>query len=59
LGFIASARIGLPEAVLNEHGYVKVVAKQIKGFPREIVIVDQDEYEGLNAETKSAYFETV
>jgi class 3 adenylate cyclase len=59
LGFIASARIGLPEAILKKHGYVKVVATQIRGFPREIVIVDKDEYEGLSTETKSLYFEAL
>ena len=57
LGFIASARIGIPESKLKENGYIKVVAKQIKGFPREIVIVDSDEFENLNSDIKSQYFD--
>jgi class 3 adenylate cyclase len=59
LGFIASARIGLSEDVISKNGYVRVVAKQIKGFPSEIVIVDKGEYGKLNDETKTAYFESL
>jgi hypothetical protein len=47
----------LVESKLEEHGYIKVVAKQIKGFPREIVIVDKDEFDGLSAEIKQQYFD--
>lgn len=57
LGFIASARIRLPEATREKSGYTRVVAKQIKGFPKEIVIVDQAEYEGLDAAVRDEYFE--
>ena len=57
LGFIASARVGLPETKLHEHNYIKVVAKQIKGFPREIVIVDRGEFEGLSSGIKEQYFD--
>ena len=59
LGFIASARIGLPDSLLKKYGYIKVVAKEIKGFSREIVIVDGNEYEELSAETKSLYFDSI
>ena len=59
LGFIASARIGLAESVLKDSSYMKVVAKQIKGFPREIVIVDSDEFEALDPETKDRYFDEI
>ena len=57
LGFIASARIGMSASKLKEYGYMKVVAKQIKGFPREIVIVDSGEFEELAPEIKSQYFD--
>ena len=57
LGFIASARLGLAESVLKEFGYIKVVAKQIKGFPREIVIVDGSEFDALDPKTKDLYFD--
>jgi class 3 adenylate cyclase len=59
LGFIASARIGLSEKVLNDFGYVRVVAKKIKGFPREIVIVDAGEFERLSSDTKNSYFDSL
>lgn len=56
-GFIASARIGIPEKKLQEHGYIKVVATKIKGFPREIVIIDKEEYEELEDKIKKELFE--
>ena len=59
IGFIASARIGLPEKKLKENSWIRVVAKEIKGFPREIVIVDSDEYEGLSEEIRERYFESI
>lgn len=59
LGFIASARIGLPESLLKKWGYTKVIATQIKGFPKEIVIVDQDEFDQLDGQIKSALFQTI
>lgn len=59
LGFIASARIGLPQAALKENRWIRVVAKDIKGFPREIVIVDSEEYQALENEIRSRYFEDI
>jgi len=59
LGFIASARIGLPKATLDANSYLRVAAKQIKGFPREIVIVDADEYERLDDVVRQQYFDPV
>lgn len=57
LGFIASARIGLTDANLAQHEYVKVIATQIKGFPHEIVIVDKDQFNKLDAKVRDALFE--
>lgn len=59
LGFIASARIGLPESTLKEHGYIKVIANKIKGFSKEIVIVDKSEFEDLNKEIKKELFKSL
>jgi class 3 adenylate cyclase len=57
LGFVASARVGLPNKILKEHGYTRVVAKAIKGFPREIVFVDVDEFESLPPKVREEYFD--
>jgi class 3 adenylate cyclase len=59
LGFIASARIGLPQAMLEEHKYTKVVAKSLKGFPREVVIVDKGEWDALGPTPRDALFESL
>ena len=59
LGFIASARIGLPETTLKKHGYMKVIAKNLKGFPEEIVIVDKEEFDELSEEIKDELFDII
>ena len=56
LGFIASAQLMIPDSVLEEYGYQKTVATQIKGFPDELVIVDIDEYEDLPDELRDDLF---
>jgi class 3 adenylate cyclase len=56
LGFIASARTRIPEAKLQEHGYIKVVATNLRGFPNEIVIVDEEEYNNLDEEIRGKLF---
>jgi class 3 adenylate cyclase len=56
LGFVASARLMIPDKTLKEHGYRKVVAKKIKGFPNEVVIVDNGEFEGLSSEVRADLF---
>jgi class 3 adenylate cyclase len=56
LGFIASARIGMNEERLVKYGYMRVVAKAIRGFPQEIVIVDKDEYEELPPDVRAQLF---
>jgi len=59
LGFIASARLGLSEEALKQHGYTKVIAKNLKGFPKEIVIVDENEFKALPTATKNSLFEEI
>ena len=59
LGFIASARVNPPPANIKKNGYIKVIATKIKGFPREIVIVDKDEYDSLDNSIKNELFENL
>lgn len=59
LAFIASARMEIPESRLHEYGYIKVIAKKIKGFPKELVIVDKNEYDRLSEEIRSDLFESL
>ncbi len=56
LGFIASARLEIPESVLKENNYIRTVANKIKGFPKEIVVVDKKEYADLDDEVRSELF---
>lgn len=59
LGFIASARIGSESKLLEKHNYYKVIAKQLRGLPNEIVIVDKESYDELDEEVKKELFEEI
>jgi len=56
LGFIASARLGLSKTILDANDYEKVVATKIKGFPKEIVIVDKNEFKRLEPAVRDELF---
>ena len=57
LGFIVSGRLNPSKGDIDENQYIRVVAKNIKGFPNEIVIVDKSSYEGLSDEIRQELFE--
>ena len=59
LGFIASARLGIPEKELDEHGYVKVIAKKLYGFPKEMVVVERKEFNQLNPGVRDDLFDRI
>ncbi len=47
----------MKEKTLSEHGYLRVIATNLKGFPKEIVIVDKEEYKNLDPKIKDELFE--
>jgi len=55
--FAASARL-IPgdTADLQNHGYVRVIAPNIKGFGSQAVILDLQQYQSLDAKTRTEYF---
>jgi class 3 adenylate cyclase len=57
IGFIISGRLNIKATELEDNQYVKKVAKEIKGFPREYVIIDKADYDSLSEEIKSELFE--
>jgi class 3 adenylate cyclase len=59
LGFIASAQLAIPKSVLDEHGYMIVSARKIRGFQAEKVIVIRDEYESLDQKVRTELFAKV
>ena len=56
LGFIASARLMLSNREIEKHGFMKVVATQLRGFADEIVLIDRVEYEALSEEIRTRLF---
>ena len=57
LGFIVSARLNPKSKDVEESKYLKIVAKNIKGFPNEVVIVDKESYDELDIKIKEELFE--
>lgn len=56
IGFIVSGRLNINSSDLEGGQYIKVVAQKIKGFPHEVVIIDQQEYEELDKNIKQQLF---
>lgn len=56
IGFIVSGRLNIAAPDLEGGQYIKVIARKIKGFPEEIVIVDKKEYEELDRSVKMELF---
>jgi class 3 adenylate cyclase len=56
IGFIVSGRLNINSSDLEGGQYIRVVAQKIKGFPHEIVIIDQQEYEELDKNIKQQLF---
>jgi class 3 adenylate cyclase len=59
LGFLASARVGIPGDYLEDHGFVKVTAKRIKGFSSEILIADEHDLSNLSRNERRSLFEMI
>ena len=57
LGIVASARLGISAGLLEKNNYIKVVARNLKGFPREYVCVEKDEFMGMDRMTRNNLFE--
>jgi len=56
LGFIASARLMFSDSEIERHGFMKVVATQLRGFAEEIVVIDRVEYEALPDDIRNRLF---
>ena len=57
LGLIVSARLVLTPEQLERNSLIKVVTKNLKGFPNEPVYVDKLEYNNLDNEIKENLFD--
>ena len=56
IGFIVSGRLNIPIQKLTKDNYKRVVANSIKGFPQEIVVIDNDDYDGLDEDVRKSLF---
>ncbi|MGA2760223.1 MAG: hypothetical protein ABSF08_07905 [Candidatus Cybelea sp.] len=57
---LANARVHVPnveQSFLDTWRYKRVVAKSMHGFPREVVIVDQGEFDRLDSRARAELLE--
>ncbi|KOS07140.1 hypothetical protein AM493_14645 [Flavobacterium akiainvivens] len=59
IGISISGRLNIKSKQLEKLNYLKLAAKNIKGFPQEIVIVDKHDYEGLDDSIKTELFDII
>lgn len=59
INFICSARLNLDKEILEKDGYFKVVAKELRSFENEIVIIDNNDYLRISAEEKARLFKEI
>ncbi len=59
IGFIVSGRLGIPDNTMTKHGYKKCMAKKIRGFPNEIVIIDKHDYHTLDERIRGELFDEI
>ena len=57
IGFVAAATIGMNRISGERADYKWVVAKNVKGFPLETVIVDRDEYDNARRRDRASKFQ--
>lgn len=56
LGFLASARIGLPSESLEANGFQKVKALGLRGFSTEVLIADRKDFDALPDDERERLF---
>lgn len=57
INFIASARLDLPKDELSKYGYFRIIAKELRSFENEIVIIDRDDYTNVETVDQARLFE--
>lgn len=56
INFIASARLDLPKDELEKNRYFKIIAKELRSFENEIVIIDKNDFSDVNDNDKERLF---
>ena len=57
LGMLISARVGIPAEDREINHWAPVIASNLRGFPRELVLVDQGEFDRLPTNTRDGLFD--
>lgn len=59
INFICSARLDISKKDLDQEGYCKIIALELKSFENEIVIVDKNDYQKLIEEDRDRLFKEI
>jgi class 3 adenylate cyclase len=57
LNIVASSRLNIDKETLLDNNYIKTIAKELRSFESEIVIVDKGDYDKLSDDEKEKLFE--
>ncbi|MBL7841887.1 MAG: hypothetical protein JNJ75_17200 [Cyclobacteriaceae bacterium] len=56
INFVASARLDLPKDKLEANRYFRIIAKELRSFENEIIIVDKNDYSKVSENDKKRLF---
>lgn len=56
INFICSARLDLAKKDLEEYNYLRIIARELRSFENEIVIIDRKDYQSLTEEDRERLF---
>lgn len=57
INFIASTRLRVSKEYISKYNYIRIIAKELRSFEKEIVIIDKNDYERLSDDEKERLFE--
>lgn len=59
INFIASARLDISKEKLIEHGYFRIIAKELRSFENEIIFIERKDYDRINEPDKLRLFKEI
>lgn len=59
INFIASARLDISSNKITENGYFRIIAKELRSFENEIVLIDKKDYNKINKVDQTRLFKLI
>ncbi len=59
INFICSARLNFTHEVLKKHNWMRIIAKELRSFENDIVIIDPNDFKRISSDEKKRLFQTI